>query len=98
MFDNEGHWIDDPLDVVNAKPDFSELGMEPKHKQKKNITLSLSQAIKLRGILNSSGKDLREIVDRHRKGWPPCGWMYHELKADELLKFGKIIDKKIKEL
>ena len=40
MFDNEGHWIDDPLD----------------------------------------------------------GWMYHELKADELLKFGKIIDKKIKEL
>ena len=20
MFDNEGHWIDDPLDVVNAKP------------------------------------------------------------------------------
>ena len=64
--------------------------------EKKNITLSLSQAIKLRGILNSSGKDLRDIVDRHRKGWPPCGWMYHELKADELLKFGKIIDKKIK--
>lgn len=36
MFDNEGHWIDDSLDVVNAKPDFSGLGMEPKHKQKKN--------------------------------------------------------------
>ena len=35
MFDNEGHWIDDPLDVVNAKPDFSGLGIEPKHKQKK---------------------------------------------------------------
>ncbi len=34
MFDNEGHWIDDPLDVVNAKPDFSGLGIEPKHKQK----------------------------------------------------------------
>ena len=30
MFDNEGHWIDDPLDVVNAKPDFSGLGIEPK--------------------------------------------------------------------
>jgi hypothetical protein len=29
MFDNEGHWIDDPLDVVNAKPDFSGLGIEP---------------------------------------------------------------------
>lgn len=37
MFDNEGHWIDDPLDVVNAKPDFSGLGMEPKHKQKKEL-------------------------------------------------------------
>jgi hypothetical protein len=35
MMDNEGHWIDDPLDVVNAKPDFSGLGMEPKHKQKR---------------------------------------------------------------
>ena len=38
MFDNEGHYIDDPLDVVNANPDFSGLGMEPKHKQKKYIT------------------------------------------------------------
>ena len=36
MFDNEGHWIDDPLDVMNTKPDFSGLGMEPKHKQKRN--------------------------------------------------------------
>ena len=31
----DGHFIDDPLYVVNAKPDFSGLGMEPKHKQKK---------------------------------------------------------------
>ena len=38
MFENEGHWIDDPLDVVNAKPDFSGLGMEPKHKQKGTMT------------------------------------------------------------
>ena len=37
MFDNERHWIDDPLDVVNAKPDFSGLGIEPKHKQKKEL-------------------------------------------------------------
>lgn len=37
MFDNKGHWIDDSLDVVNAKPDFSGLGIEPKHKQKKGI-------------------------------------------------------------
>ena len=35
MFDNEGHWIDDPLMVVNAKPDFSGLGMKPIHKKKK---------------------------------------------------------------
>ena len=37
MFDNEGHWIDDSLDVVNAKPDFSGIGIEPKHKQKKEL-------------------------------------------------------------
>jgi hypothetical protein len=29
MFDNEGHWIDDPLEVVNTKPDFSGMGLEP---------------------------------------------------------------------
>ena len=29
MFDNEGHWIDDPLAVINANPDFSGLGMNP---------------------------------------------------------------------
>ena len=37
MCDNKGHWIDDPLDVVNSKPDFSGLGIEPKHKQKKKL-------------------------------------------------------------
>lgn len=26
---DENHLIDDPLDVVNVKPDFSGLGMEP---------------------------------------------------------------------
>ena len=26
----DGHFIDDPLDVVNAKPDFSGLGIEQK--------------------------------------------------------------------
>jgi len=32
MFDNEKHYIDDPLDVVNAKPDFSGIGSMPKFK------------------------------------------------------------------
>ena len=64
----------------------------------KYITLSLSQAIKLRGILNSSGKDLRDIADRQRKRLPSYGCNYHDSRADGLLKFGKIIDKKIKEL
>ena len=32
---DDRHFIDDPLMVVNAKPDFSGLGIEPKHKQKK---------------------------------------------------------------
>lgn len=31
----DGHFIDDPLYVVNAKPDFSGLGMELIHKQNK---------------------------------------------------------------
>lgn len=29
MFDNEGHYIDDPLVVVNAEPDFSGIGEIP---------------------------------------------------------------------
>ena len=32
MFDNEGHYIDDPLDVVDAEPDFSGIGSIPKFK------------------------------------------------------------------
>jgi hypothetical protein len=32
MFDNKKHYIDDPLDVVNAKPDFSGIGSMPKFK------------------------------------------------------------------
>ena len=30
MFDNEGHWIDDPLTVVGVKPDFSGMGLSKK--------------------------------------------------------------------
>lgn len=26
MFDNDGHFIDDPLAIVNAKPDFEGIG------------------------------------------------------------------------
>lgn len=26
MFDNDGHFIDDPLGIVNAKPDFEGIG------------------------------------------------------------------------
>ena len=29
MIDEEGHWIDEPLMVINAKPDFSGMGLEP---------------------------------------------------------------------
>jgi predicted transcriptional regulator len=62
----------------------------------KYITISLNQAIQLRGILNTSASDLREIVERHEKGYPFIGKLYHEYKAAQLKKFGKIIDKKIK--
>jgi hypothetical protein len=64
----------------------------------KHITISLNQAIQLRGVLNTSASDLREIVERHEKGYPFCGKLYHEYKAEQLKKFGKIIDKKIKGL
>jgi hypothetical protein len=29
MYDEEGHYIDDPLYVVNVKPDFSDIGLKP---------------------------------------------------------------------
>jgi len=35
MFDSDGHFIDDPLLVVNTKPDFSNLGLEPIHPEKR---------------------------------------------------------------
>ena len=57
------------------------------------IELSESMAIELRGLLNTAGKDLMEIGRR-----PHTGWAYHEWKSEELLRFGRIIDKKIKEL
>ena len=40
----DGHFIDDPLYVVGVKPDFSGLGMEPIHKQKKG-TMTNKEAI-----------------------------------------------------
>ena len=42
MFDNKGHWIDDPLEVINANLDFSGLGMNPifqSNRKTKNITM-----------------------------------------------------------
>ena len=57
------------------------------------IELSESMAIELRGLLNTAGKDLMEIGQR-----PHWGWKYHEWKAEELLRFGSIIDKKIKKM
>lgn len=52
----------------------------------------------LRGALNTSASDLRDIVDRHKKGLHFIGWLYHEYKAEQLEKFAKLIDKKIKKL
>ena len=34
----DGHFIDDPLYVVNVKPDFSGIGMEPIYKNKETMT------------------------------------------------------------
>lgn len=65
---------------------------------RKYITISLNQAKKLRGALNTSATDLREIADRQKKGLPAYGWKYHEFKARQLEELGKLINKKIKEL
>lgn len=66
--------------------------------EKKYITISLNQAKKLRGALNTSASDLQEIADRQKKGLPSCGWRYHEFKAKQLKELGKLIDKKLKKL
>ena len=66
--------------------------------EKKYITISLNQAKKLRGALNTGASDLQEIADRQKKGLPSCGWLYHEYKAEQLEKFARLIDKKIKKL
>lgn len=62
------------------------------------VTISLNQAKKLRGALNTSASDLQEIADRQKKGLPSCGWKYHEFKAEQLKELGKLIDKKLKKL
>ena len=63
-----------------------------------HVTISLNQAKKLRGALNTSAFDLQEIADRQKKGLPSCGWRYHEFKAEQLKELGKLIDKKLKKL
>lgn len=65
---------------------------------RKYITISLSQAKILRGALNTAGKWLNENADRKKNRLPCYGWAYDEGKAADLLKLGKLIDKKIKEL
>lgn len=57
------------------------------------ISISLTQAKELRGLLNTSGKDLYDIGKK-----PHGGWMYHEWKSRELQRFAKELDKKIKKL
>ena len=47
--------------------------------------------IQLRGLLNTTGKDLMGIGQR-----PHWGWKYHEGKAEECLKMAKRIDRIIK--
>lgn len=41
---NDGHFIDDPLYVVNVEPDFSGIGMEPIHINKGTMTDEQKQA------------------------------------------------------
>lgn len=57
------------------------------------MEMSKTMAIQLRGLLNTTGKDLMEIGKR-----PHWGWKYHEGKAEDCLKMAKRIDKLIKKL
>ena len=75
MIDNEGHYIDDPLDVVNAKPDFSGMGLMPKFKFGGQKQLTEEQRAKLhtaiqdfmmqklyRGITLNDTEEINEII------------------------------------
>ena len=44
MYEYDGHFIDDPLYVVNINPDFSGLGLEPIHINKGIMTDEQKQA------------------------------------------------------
>lgn len=75
MFDNEGHYIDDPLHMVIAKPDFSGIGSMPKFKFGGQKQLTEEQRAKLntaipdfmmqklyRGITLNDTEEINEII------------------------------------
>lgn len=78
MFDNEEHYIDDPLDVVNAEPDFSGIGLPPKFKFGGQKQLTEEQFAKLRETVDTllcnavlyaeevaSGSELDKLIIEH---------------------------------
>ena len=71
MFDNEGHWIDDPLDVVNAKPDFSGLGIEPKQ-IKGTMTSEVYSSKELSLALQKKGIEAHRVKHFEKGG----SWYY----------------------
>ena len=55
----DGHFIDDPLHVVNVKPDFSGLGMEP---NKKKVTMTDEQKQETRDRIGQRIAQLRKLA------------------------------------
>jgi hypothetical protein len=68
MIDNEGHWIDDPLEVVNTKPDFSGMGLEP---------------IKTKGTMTDKQKEAIRILNRIKEPVIIMGDEMHPAAIDD---------------
>ena len=60
MIDNDGHFIDDPLAIVNAKPDFTGMGINPE-RYKTRILL-------MKGDEPSESMDIDRLIPNIQEG------------------------------
>lgn len=65
------YWMDDPLDVVNAKPDFSGLGIEQKQ-IKGTMTSAVYSSKELSLALQKKGIEAHRVMCFEKGG----GWYY----------------------
>lgn len=60
MFDNDGHFIDDPLAIVNEKPDFTGMGLDPE-RYKTRILL-------MKGDVPAESMDIERLIPNIQEG------------------------------